>query len=78
MPKVKESEIAKKNTEFNAFLCYKRRLYDITNRDIAKYIGVSAPYVYTRLKKPELFTIDDIRRMSKLLHISNEEWTQFI
>ncbi|MDO4615537.1 MAG: hypothetical protein Q4B15_07895 [Lachnospiraceae bacterium] len=47
--------------------------FDKVSADFLHVIGVSSSAYYSRLKSPETIRLGEFRRMTKVLHLSDEE-----
>ena len=55
-----------------------QKLYNIQNEKLAGLIGVSLKTLYNRKRKPDHFTILEIRAIAKGCHIPMEELVHYI
>ena len=78
MPKLKESENAKKNRYLKAEIEKGMSLFGKSKKDIAQLLCLAPSTVYYRLKNPGTFTLDELRILVKTLHIDTNIYTTFI
>ena len=78
MPKLKKTEEEQKNNLFKATYHYHKQLMGYSNFEIYNSIGLKETTFYARLKNPSRFTVDDIRRLVKFLHIKDEDVLKMI
>lgn len=69
MSKLKKPPEEIQNREIIARIAYGKHEMQITNLDLSKTALVSPPTYYEKLKNPGEFTLDQLRRISKKLHM---------
>lgn len=51
---------------------------NMTISDLAKRIGLSKSTMYQRMNNPQEFTIDELKKIKKVLSIKKDEFTEMI
>lgn len=69
MSKIKKSPEEIQDREIVARIAYGKHASQITNLELSRTVLVSPPTYYEKLKNPGDFTLDQLRRISKKLHM---------
>jgi len=74
MPKLAKSEEEQRNLEFRALVEKNMVLQGVdTKPELAQRIGRSSTALYRKLRAPGTFTVEELRRLYKILHFTKEE-----
>lgn len=73
MPKLKRNEIDLQNAEFVATIAKYLSFYGLDKRELGLKIGLSQTSVYNKIREPQKFTLEETRKIFKVLHFTNEE-----
>lgn len=73
MPKLKESSEQQKNRVLRALILKNMELHDITSDQIALKLCFTKRTLLNKMKRPETFTLGELRKLCLILKFSNEE-----
>lgn len=73
MPKVKVSEIEEKNRHVRACIAKNMELYGLKDEDVAIKLCCTKRTFQNKKKRPETFTLGELRKLSATLKFSEEE-----
>lgn len=73
MPRIRESNINKRDRELIAVIRKYTYITGTTIQDVSISMRMSEATYYNRLKNPGNFSIEEIRKLSKKLNIPQEE-----
>lgn len=78
MPKLKISETEEENRRTRAIISYGMSKEAITDLDIAKRICHSDRTVRNKKKRPETFTLSELRILVKLLKLNDQQIVELV
>lgn len=73
MPKIKESEEQQKNNITRAYIAKNMALYNLTDEEIAIKLRCTKRTFQNKKKRPETFTLGELRKLCTVIKLSNEE-----
>lgn len=72
MPKLKETDEQQKDNVTRAHLAYYQELYKLSDEDIAIKMHCTRQTYQNKKKRPNTFTLGELRRLCKILKITDE------
>lgn len=78
MPKLKPSDTELQNCRTRAAIRHNMELYGITEDDLAKRFGKTRETIQNKFKNPETFTFSELRILSRMLKMSDEQKAEMI
>lgn len=73
MPKLKETEEQQKNNLIRAFIAKNMIIYNLSDEQVAIKIRCAKRTFQSKKKRPETFTLGELRRLCIALKLSDEE-----
>lgn len=73
MPKLKESEEEQKNNIARAYIAKNMALYNLTDEQIAVKLRCTKRTFQNKKKRPETFTLGELRKLCIVIKLSEEE-----
>ncbi len=73
MPKLKESEEEQKNNITRAYIAKNMALYNLTDEQVALKIRCAKRTFQNKKKRPETFTLGEIRKLCTVIKLNAEE-----
>lgn len=73
MPRLKESEEEQKNSMTRAYIAKNMALYNITDDQVATKLRCTKRTFQNKKKRPETFTLGEIRKLCIVIKLSAEE-----
>jgi transposase len=73
MPKLKESEAEEKNRIARAYIAKNMELYGLSDEDVSKKLHVVKRTFQNKKKRPETFTLDELRKLCYVLKFNDQE-----
>lgn len=73
MPKLKASEEEQKNNTTRAYIAKNMELYNLTDEEIAIKLRCTKRTFQNKKKRPETFTLGELRKLCTVIKLSNEE-----
>lgn len=78
MPKLKESEEEQKNNIARAYIAKNMALYNLTDEQIAIKLRCTKRTFQNKKKRPETFTLGELRNLCTVIKLSVEEKALFM
>ncbi len=75
MPKLKESEEQKKDRLTRAYIAKNMALYNLSDEQIAVQLRCTKRTFQNKKKRPETFTLKELRRLCTVIKMSDAEKT---
>ena len=75
MPKLKESDEEKKNRNTRAYIAKNMELYNFNDEQVAVKLRCTKRTFQNKKRRPETFTLGELRRLCITLKFSDEEKT---
>lgn len=73
MPKLKQTGLDRKDAELIATIKKYQIIRNVTRETLCEALNFTAATYYNRLKRPDKFTIGELRRLKRLLSIPDNE-----
>ena len=73
MPKLKESEKEIKNRTARAYIAKNMELYNLSDEQVATLLHIVKRTYQRKLKRPETFTLEELRKLCQVLKFTDEE-----
>ena len=73
MPKLKESEAERKNMITRAYIAKNMELYGFTDEEVATRLMCTRRTFQNKKKRPETFTLKELRKLCAVLKLQDEE-----
>jgi hypothetical protein len=73
MPKLKETEEQQKNRLTRAYIAKNMTLYNLTDEQIAVKLRCTKRTFQNKKKRPETFTLGELRKLCAAIKLSGEE-----
>ena len=73
MPKLRENESEQKNRITRAYIAKNMALYDLSDEKMATYLHIAKRTYQDKLKRPETFTLRELRKLCLVLKFTDEE-----
>jgi hypothetical protein len=73
MPKLKESEEEQKNNIARAYIAKNMALYNLSDEQIAVKLRCTKRTFQNKKKRPETFTLGELRKLCTVIKLSDEE-----
>ena len=78
MPKLQPSETELQNRRSRAAIAHNMEQYAVTDADLAKRFGCTVRTIQNKRRKPETFTVPELRILVKLLKMTDEQVAELI
>lgn len=78
MPKLKESDVQQKDRLTRACIAKNMALYDLDDEAVAVKLRCARRTFQNKQRRPETFTLGELRRLASALHLTDEEKAQLI
>ncbi len=73
MPKLKESEEEQKNNVTRAYIAKNMALYNLSDEQVAIKLRCTKRTFQNKKKRPETFTLGELRQLCTVIKLSSEE-----
>lgn len=73
MPKLKESDEEQKNRLTRAYIAKNMELYDLSDEQIAVKLRCTKRTFQNKKKRPETFTLGELRKLCIVIKLTDEE-----
>lgn len=73
MPKLKESDEEQKNRLTRAYIAKNMKLYDLSDEQIAVKLRCTKRTFQNKKKRPETFTLGELRKLCIVIKLTDEE-----
>jgi hypothetical protein len=73
VPKLKESDEEQKNRLTRAYIAKNMELYDLSDEQIAVKLRCTKRTFQNKKKRPETFTLGELRKLCTVIKLSDEE-----
>lgn len=78
MPKLKESEEEQKNRLTRAYIAKNMELYSLNDEQIAIKLRCTKRTFQNKKRRPETFTLQELRKLCVVIKLSNEEKAEIL
>lgn len=78
MPKTQISEQEQKNRIARSIIAKNIELYGLTEEEVAVKCRFTKRTLQNKRKRPESFTLEELRTLCKILHITEEDKTKIL
>ena len=73
MPRVKQTETEEKNRKARACIAKGMAMQDVNDEEVAKKLNVTKRTFQNKKKHPETFTLGELRKLSVVLKLTEED-----